>query len=87
MTDQPSEDRVSLPSIKLKSGQMACCPDCKQLQSDQVEDYLPPTKDTMNDRCEGCGIGLRFLRTAPDEYEVHARYTQAELQEMRRTLG
>lgn len=78
---------MSLPSIKLKAGQIACCPDCNQPQSDSVEDYLPLTKSTMDDRCESCHIGLRFLRTAPGEFEVHARYTQAELLERRRTLG
>ena len=78
---------MSLTSIKLKAGQIACCPACKQPQSDPVEDYLTVTKSTMDDRCESCHIGLRFVRTAPGEFEVHARYTQTELLERRRTLG
>lgn len=78
---------MSLPSVTLKAGQLACCPDCKQTQSDPVEDYLSPTQSAVNDRCESCHISLRFVRTSPGEYEIHARQTKAELLELRRTLG
>lgn len=78
---------MSLPFISVKAGQMASCPECNQIQSDPVEDYLPANRSTMNDRCEGCHIGLRFERTSLGEYQIHARYTRAELVEMRRTLG
>jgi hypothetical protein len=82
---QKSEFRMSLPSVKLKAGQLACCPDCKQPQSDPVEDYFPMGKSSVNDHCEGCGMGLQLVRTSPGEYEIHARQTRAELLELNRT--
>jgi hypothetical protein len=83
---QKSECRMSLPSVTLKAGQLACCPDCKQPQSDPVEDYLSATQSAVNDRCESCHISLRFIRTESGEVEIHARQTRAELLEQRRTL-
>jgi hypothetical protein len=78
---------MSLPSVTLKAGEMACCPDCKQPQSDLIEDYLAMTRSTTTDHCESCHIGLRIVRLASGDFEVQARHTRAEILELRRPLG
>lgn len=70
---------MTLPSITLTTGQLACCPVCKQQQSDPIEDYMTGSKMGADkgviDRCEGCGIRFKIICEIPGTFEVKAQET------------
>ena len=65
---------MTLLTISLKGGQMAKCPSCKREQSDPIQDYFATrhigSSTGLVDRCESCGVKLRFLCQEQGEYEI-----------------
>lgn len=75
----PSKVFDTLPSISLKRGQNAYCPECKADQGDPIEDFFALGKSSVQDRCGGCGVNLRFLSHSDTEFEVKALKSKASL--------
>lgn len=67
---------MTLPSITMTTGQIACCPICEAQQSDPIEDYMALNRMGADkgvvDRCEGCGIRLKIICEIPGTFVIHA---------------
>lgn len=59
-----------MPSVSLKSGQMACCPTCKRDQGDPIQDYFSSGRRSLTEPCGWCERKLRLVDNQDGTYSI-----------------